>query len=92
MDSDGKAAAFLRRGLPGVFVLLRRGALASPCGGLDMTYPPGQSIESIEGCASAWDFVGMLSLSNGMAAAASLTNVIDVTPTTLQHGRPKPHQ
>ena len=34
----------------------------------------------------------LLSLSNGMAAAASLTNVMDGTPTTLQHGRPKPRQ
>ena len=36
--------------------------------------------------------VVMLNLSNGMVAAASLTNIIDETPTTLQHGRTKPHQ
>jgi hypothetical protein len=31
--------------------------------------------------------VVMLSLSNGMAAEANLTNVIDEIPTTLQYGR-----
>ncbi len=41
---------------------------------------------------AAWEFVTLLSLSNGMAAVANLTNVIDVTPTTLRNGRPKPHQ
>jgi hypothetical protein len=41
---------------------------------------------------AAWEFVILLSLSNGMAAEANLTNVIDVTPTTLQYGRLKPHQ
>ena len=37
---------------------------------------------------AAWEFVVLAhSLSNGMAAAANLTNAIDVTPTTLHYGR-----